>query len=381
MTVDHTRTLRTLTAYEAEQVRHLEAWQAQRPHAIGETLERVAAPATRLFEKVVPEFLMTEALDRTYETAQWLADTHDILRRGSVATIQELRHKDFALSDRLTDDVGKWARDIALAEGALVGMGGVVTAALDIPAIITIALRTVHRIGYCYGYVATSEYDKYFILCILLAASANSIAEKTAALEYLGQVDASLLRQARGDLGRDVIEEPLIVRGGGMLIARSLAQQLGVSMSTSGTFQVLPVVGAVTSGLFNRWYIDAVATSARHTFQARWLRDNGKRHTIFLASPSASAVAPVTAAEVPESRWLPKTVYVSAYYVSYSVVFGSLLVARMVPTHNAFGRGLREGANAAQAAVRQRVADHAEKRDASRTTQGTVRLLADPIEA
>ena len=46
-----------------------------------------------------------------------------------------------------------------------------------------------------------------------------------------------------------------------------------------------------------------------------------------------------------------KTVYSVCYYVSYGVVFPSLWVASLIPTDNAMGHGLSDGATAAREKV------------------------------
>lgn len=46
-----------------------------------------------------------------------------------------------------------------------------------------------------------------------------------------------------------------------------------------------------------------------------------------------------------------KTIYKSGYYLSYGVVFPTCFIAGLVPTDNAMGRGLIDGAHAARDAV------------------------------
>lgn len=44
-----------------------------------------------------------------------------------------------------------------------------------------------------------------------------------------------------------------------------------------------------------------------------------------------------------------KSVYGGFYYGSYGVVFGALVVSRLIPSNNAIGEGIRDGAMAARA--------------------------------
>ena len=49
-------------------------------------------------------------------------------------------------------EVGLAAQALSIAEGAATGAGGVWTTLLDIPLLFTLALRTIRKIGHCYGY-------------------------------------------------------------------------------------------------------------------------------------------------------------------------------------------------------------------------------------
>ncbi len=53
----------------------------------------------------------------------------------------------------------------------------------------------------------------------------------------------------------------------------------------------------------------------------------------------------------PASEVLCKTVYSACYYLSYGVVYSSLLLASAIPMDNVMGAGLRDGAGAARDAV------------------------------
>jgi hypothetical protein len=51
-------------------------------------------------------------------------------------------------------------------------------------------------------------------------------------------------------------------------------------------------------------------------------------------------------------EYVSKAVYGAFYYVSYGVVFGSLIVAHFIPMDNAMGRGIKDGAVNAENAFR-----------------------------
>jgi hypothetical protein len=49
-------------------------------------------------------------------------------------------------------------------------------------------------------------------------------------------------------------------------------------------------------------------------------------------------------------HWIHQGVYSSFYYVTYGVVFGALLIGSWIPSNNAMGDGVRDGAKAARSA-------------------------------
>jgi hypothetical protein len=53
------------------------------------------------------------------------------------------------------------------------------------------------------------------------------------------------------------------------------------------------------------------------------------------------------------SRFLSRFVYTTCYTLSYGVVFPTVLIAKSIPTNNAFAHGLADGAKAAIDAVEQ----------------------------
>ncbi len=56
---------------------------------------------------------------------------------------------------------------------------------------------------------------------------------------------------------------------------------------------------------------------------------------------------------------LSKAIYSGFYYLSYGAVFGALMIAKLAPTDNIMGKGLKDGAEAAKAAFHKRQEEQA----------------------
>lgn len=207
--------------------------------------------------------------------AHFLADTGDIKRDGQVQHISELKTKNLEVSDQLANSVHNWAIGIAATEGGGSGAAGVIGLAVDIPAVIVLALRTVHKIGLCYGYDCSSDLDQQFILGILSASGANSMKEKSGALTALRSIEVILARETWKSIGAKAAKQQMS-KEGGIIALRSLAKQLGIHLTKRKALQAIPVIGAVVGASVNGWFIQETGWAARRVFQERWLIENQK---------------------------------------------------------------------------------------------------------
>jgi hypothetical protein len=264
-----------LTKYEREQIEAIKKWKAEEPGVVSKAFGVAIEPLAWLVRKVVPESAVRGALDFSNSVAEWLTDRGDIVRDARVRTLSELRTKDLKLSDKLADEVHNWAIGIAVAEGAGTGVFGLLGAPVDVPAIITLALRTIHKIGVCYGYECSNEIDRKFALGVLAAAGANSVGEKNAALTMLRTIQVTLAKVTWKKMAEKAAESQLS-KEAAILAVKNLAKQLGVNITKRRALAAIPFIGAAVGGSVNGWYIKEVGWAARRSFQERWLLENKK---------------------------------------------------------------------------------------------------------
>ena len=144
---------------------------------------------------------------------------------------------------------------LATVEGAATGVGGFLTTLIDVPLLFVLALRTVFRIGHCYGYSLDDRRCRGYVLGILVAAMSGSLPTKRDRLDRLRDIEDLVIEETQ----EDVLTQELL----------SLLFQLEI-------FESVPGVGAISGGLLNLAFIHHVNQTARRVFQERWLRDNGK---------------------------------------------------------------------------------------------------------
>lgn len=258
-----------VTDYETKQAAEIEAWKRAKPDILKRRFGSLPVSLNWVIDKAVPFIPLNQAFHWLDATAARMADEDDLVKAAEVSRLVELQDKDLSLSDGLAEANHRWAMGMAAAEGAITGVTGVMGLAADIPAIITLALRTIYRTGLCYGFDVQSE--RQMALGILAVSGANSVEEKNLALDKLEEMHA-----ARIDNPAKVSEKKLDDREHARITTQHLTHQLGVNLARRKALQTIPMVGALVGGSVNAWYIRDVSLAARRVFQEQWLRRNHK---------------------------------------------------------------------------------------------------------
>jgi hypothetical protein len=243
-----------LTAYEKEQVRRIAAWKSQPPNPLTELWKRISIPVAHVVERLIPDSVVSSAIEKGYDASDLIAGQRDIMRRAGVRDLGELKNKPLEECDALAGRVGNSSQAIAAVEGAATGAGGVITTLLDVPLLFVLAVGTIRKIGHCYGYPLHHK-DWHFVLGVLTAAMAGSLEVRRKRINQLRELEDLLVLETQEDV---LTEEAL-----------SFLFQLEI-------FEDIPGVGAISGGALNWAFMRRVDETARMVFQERWLRDNGK---------------------------------------------------------------------------------------------------------
>lgn len=265
----------SITPYENNQYNDILKWEKKEPSVVEKAMGFVFKPAAWLVNQIVPKKALEGALHLANKGAEFLTDSNDIKRDGNVSEISELKTKSLELSDKLADNVHNWALALAGAEGGATGATGLVGIAVDIPTIITLSLRTIHKIGLCYGFEAKTENDQKLIYAIMSSAAANTIEEKDAALLALKEI----LIIIQKNTWKKLIEEAAAKRfslAAAIIGVKQLGKQLGINLTRRKALQAIPFIGAGVGTLVNIAYMQDIAWAARRIFQRMWLVENGK---------------------------------------------------------------------------------------------------------
>lgn len=257
-------------SYETHQLSEIARWKTEEPSVLSKISGRLFKPVSWLVEAVIPEKSVQSGIEACSDASKFFLDINSFKQETGITEIAELRQKAMHFCDAQADSVHNWAIGYAASEGAVTGVAGFAGMAADIPAIITIAFRTINKIGLCYGFENVTEQDNLRILSILSVSGANTIEEKQVALESLAELNSALAIESRKQLAQKTVNNELS-KEAGKIVVRGLARQLGINLTRRKTLQVIPVVGAAVAAGVNGAFINDVAWAARRIFQEAWL--------------------------------------------------------------------------------------------------------------
>lgn len=242
----------TPTPYEAAQIRKIAAWKSMLPSRLTQTVDLLASPLTWLVGHVVPRSVVT-GIVTSMETVAAHADIPaEVARVAGVTSVAELAAAPLEECDRLANLFSARAERMALAEGTALSLGGPL---VHVPQQLIAALRSVTRIGHCYGYALDQRQDRAIIIDVLEIGMLLDPAERIRVVEAL---------HAAMNAHSEVLGD-----------AQEMLYHATRSMFAEEALDMVPVVGTAASFLFDTQFMHAVDVAARRIFQERWLRDHG----------------------------------------------------------------------------------------------------------
>lgn len=260
--------------YIHTQISEIKEWENREPSTTEKITDKIFTPITWTMQRIIPPKVIETAILGCNWMAEFLTDENDIIRDGEVSDIRELRNKDLMLSDNLANNVHNWAMGMALGEGGAAGALGFAGMAVDIPTIITLAYRTIHKIGLCYGYRCDTELDKQFIYGVMSAAGSNDQKEKYTALITLKQIGVMISRTTWKKMTEQAAQAQFS-KEAFVIAIRNIAKQLSINLTKKKALQIVPFAGAVVGATMNTAFIREIGWAARRAFQRRWLTEQG----------------------------------------------------------------------------------------------------------
>jgi hypothetical protein len=258
-----------MTPYEQKVLKQLRAWQAEAPGWGTRLLAKPGSKVAEVVQVLVPTGALRAALEGADRLGRKLSDERSILQRAGVPDLEAVRELPLEQLDKLARGVTRRALALGGATGAVFGVAGAAGLVADVPTLLTLAMRTIHRVGLCYGERPAADDERRLALGIFALVSANSLAEKQLAAAAL-RAGSPMLDAAWRD-GVERVTEREIAKEATVYSLQNLARAIGVNLGKRKIAGSVPVLGIAVGAAVNAWYLSDVATAARHTFQERWL--------------------------------------------------------------------------------------------------------------
>jgi len=153
---------------------------------------------------------------------------------------------------------------LALAEGTAAGAAGLPGMAVDIPALVALALRAVNEYATYYGYDVSLASERYVAMTVLAVVTGGDTVAKQAAMTEVAKATVMAAQKKSWD----ELQRVAVVR-----LIQKLAEQLGIRLTKAKLAQALPVFGGLVGGGFNAWYVSKVCFAARMVYRERFLRE------------------------------------------------------------------------------------------------------------
>lgn len=264
-----------LTAYEAAQFAAIQQWQQQEiaglTWLLGHGLNLLKGVLNVLIPAVVFEKI---GVTCDAATANWQQDWQDLKPLAEVEDYSLLRQGTLNTCDALASHVTEQALVETTAEGGITGLFEWFGEVVDDGLTIVLALRTIHRIGLCYGYAPETAKEQAFAWEILNVGIAQTPTERQSALTALRDLRVQLNpQQPEQETLRDSLEEDA-----NAMLLDSVVEQGLAELTEETAASIVPVLGLFLSIWADRSMIEAVSTAAQREFQLRWLYDNHKVH-------------------------------------------------------------------------------------------------------
>lgn len=229
--------------------------------------EKISRLPFRLLDKLTPRFLQEKLgqiiaeLGKYIQTGgQYLVSEKSILQlaqKRSGKPIENIAHiatLPLSTMQQLTDEVVKTRVKFATVQGASTGFGGLFTLAIDIPAVLGTALKTLQEIAILHGYDPKDEKERIFIVKCLQFASSDIV-------------------------GKEAILNELSAMHTGQLTSTEMISQLKGWQEVFTTyrdsygwkklFQMIPVAGIIFGAYANKGMIQDIAEVGTMLYRKR----------------------------------------------------------------------------------------------------------------
>ncbi len=258
--------------FETKQIARIQHWRARRLGRLARLTGWVTAPVVLALRAIIPHSAVEATLHGNIVVARRWARERATLRSLGVASFAELTDIELLQTDRAVRKVQSRATWMAAGIGMVSGVFGIFALPVGMAATLNLALRTIHRVGLCYGYTAPTETEHLFVYYTLSLAGYRGPKDKAVSLEAMRALQA---KTTLAPTAAETVDDGIRRHAFG-IAHHDFSREITKQLVTVRLLTAIPGIGAIVGLIVDTSYMRSVGRAARHSYQIRWLRDRGR---------------------------------------------------------------------------------------------------------
>ncbi|MCM3236574.1 EcsC family protein [Heyndrickxia oleronia] len=233
--------------------------------------ERISRLPFKLLDKLTPHFIhnkigiLLDELGSFIQTGgKYLTSEKQIFRLIEkesdvrIESYEDIDHLSLQEMRTICDELIQRRTKVATLQGATTGIGGIVTLAIDIPAILGLSLKTLQEIAIIHGFNPNNKDERIFIIKCLQFSSSDVVGKKA----ILKELSAFYNQDERSNEVMSQIQ-------GWREVVYTFRDQFGWKK----LFQMVPIAGILFGAISNRSMINDVAEVGKMLYQKRKVQE------------------------------------------------------------------------------------------------------------
>lgn len=252
-----------------EELKKVEKWEKEQ-YDDG-LIAKIQRMPFKLLDKITPKFIHEKIEQATNEMLNFLNDEKNILVNKKMIMeeykdvikreieLDEIKNMNINSMSEVADNIINKRKKASFYQGATTGFGGAFTLVVDIPLVLTNALKTIQEVGLSYGYEQNAIKEKIYAVKVLQFTASDVVGKKKLSKEltHYGVYD-----------GKEAIST---VKGW-----REVFQNFRDSYGWKKLLQTVPVVGIVFGAFVNKSYIEDIGEAANMFYKKRKITERLK---------------------------------------------------------------------------------------------------------
>jgi len=270
-----------ISKYEAVSLKEIKKWEKDKHRGFHKKiLDVVSRPVDYVLGKIGPKKLkifentVEKTVSNLLTTSTYTVDPEDLIKRAHahgvmIKDLSELKECDLGLLDECNREHIKFHEKASAIQGAAAGLGGILTATVDLTALLVQDFHMIQEIAFCYGFDPNDIIEKEIILRIIeIGVGGSEI--KFKALKEIGSlkmIKSKLSSQTTAKKGASVL---------GSKALEEYIEHLTAALIVRLVPRALPVVSMAVSAHSNHEIIEHSGKAAFMVYRRRFIERKKK---------------------------------------------------------------------------------------------------------